>query len=959
MVEWSNNVALAIGLTCAAGLASVIGFLFAFLPKAGTPQFLAGFLALSAGVMTFVSLVEIFSEAVHMLGESGYTEEHATNITIGIFFAGVLITLVLDLVSHFITRHKAAHSSTMGSLEEGGSQSTIDPCNAVPLQEMASTAQVVPTCPAPNSESLKKTGILTAVAVCLHNFPEGIATFLATLENPEAGIALAIAIGIHNIPEGIAIAIPVYRATNSKLQAFLYTFVAGIAEPIGGILAWLILADVIGPAVIAVMLALTAGIMVYVAILKLQAQAVLHDPSNLWAGNGFLFGHQCDLFGSKRSQTLIVFIDILSHSVFCAVNAGSRSVDGTGSATFAGHSLEVPVWFLLSQRERGPQRPTENSTTHGNALDTSHVAASTTDGKREVFTQSDFRESDIQTDPFSPMIAPDGAPVPPNLLELSGLTFRDGLLLGEKAVLLVERMKERKAAEESLPEGSDFESLAIRAQMIEDMELKELKRKDEEITQMQERRVELLRQALQNLRKEHEATTEERKERLVSRLTDVKDRKLSELANHRMRAVRRGERDRVKVVKELVRLGRGEPPTDRHLQAHTEPASNLYAPITREGCVPLRLTGKMDIQPAALKSLKGIVQLEKELEGEMQPEPKITCIPPGQNARRWEATKSILKDAMAQAKADLDAATSKERKTATEPGHQQGSTVADHGQRERVRDEEVEQVSLRLTGSPESEETVAAVVLLTRVLRGRAIQNEMLRGVAKRAALIEELRACESWVGTPGGSDSEAVTDGLPAELLQEGLISSLIGSTVGVTLDKLSKELLKAKEERRIAAMAWLANRERRLRQVKESGMRQAEERIRAREDTAYQNLARGNQQAADSYLSAILDLTVGEQSREAALQEVKACTDSLNRVMDSFAAREGETSQEDQANVVKDLINWYRVFWRGLSGSWITTSVSSFRRLNVPESPSSSAYKRNGSFMLQTRRFMGQLQV
>mmetsp|Transcript_25638 Transcript_25638/g.21979 ORF Transcript_25638/g.21979 Transcript_25638/m.21979 type:complete len:163 (+) Transcript_25638:3-491(+) len=144
--------------------------------------------------------------------------------------------------------------------------------------------------PAANYESLKKTGILTAVAVCLHNFPEGIATFLATLENPEAGVALAIAIGIHNIPEGIAIAVPVYKATNSKLQAFLYTFIAGAAEPVGGILAWLIFADIIGPAVIAVMLALTAGIMVYVAIIKLQTQAVLHDPSNLWAGNGFLVG---------------------------------------------------------------------------------------------------------------------------------------------------------------------------------------------------------------------------------------------------------------------------------------------------------------------------------------------------------------------------------------------------------------------------------------------------------------------------------------------------------------------------------------------------------------------------------------------------------------------------------------------------------------------------------------------
>ncbi|KAF4677698.1 Zinc transporter [Perkinsus chesapeaki] len=308
MVLNDSNVGLAFGLTCAAGFASVIGGVLACFIKSQDRRYLSGCLALSAGVMLFVSFVEVFPEGTHLLTVGPDLEEDfAFMINVGIFFAGCSLCLAIDILSSYLVQRKCrrAQQSPLSAGEEVPGVSAISSDESTTSQDAEEQGEIeagkeeiseeVPV--APESDEIEHesklhlmaTAIMTAGALALHNFPEGIVVFLATVEDPSIGLPLVVAIGVHNIPEGTAVALPVLEATGSKKQALFYTFVSAVAEPVGGMLAWLILGDILTDTAIGVMLSLTAGIMTYVAVIKLQRDAIKHDPSN-WSTGGFLIG---------------------------------------------------------------------------------------------------------------------------------------------------------------------------------------------------------------------------------------------------------------------------------------------------------------------------------------------------------------------------------------------------------------------------------------------------------------------------------------------------------------------------------------------------------------------------------------------------------------------------------------------------------------------------------------------
>lgn len=109
-------------------------------------------------------------------------------------------------------------------------------------------------------------GVLTALAIAIHNFPEGIATFVSAFQDPGVAIPIVAAIAIHNIPEGIAVSVPIYQATGSRQKAFLYSFLSGLAEPIGALLGWLILIPIMSDMVYGIIFAGVAGIMVFISV---------------------------------------------------------------------------------------------------------------------------------------------------------------------------------------------------------------------------------------------------------------------------------------------------------------------------------------------------------------------------------------------------------------------------------------------------------------------------------------------------------------------------------------------------------------------------------------------------------------------------------------------------------------------------------------------------------------------
>lgn len=235
----NNNILLAFTLTLVAGLSTGIGSFIAFFAKRTNTKFLSVSLGFSAGVMIYVSFVEIFIEAQHSLrGAMGYVM--GSWVTVASFFGGILLIALIDkMVPKLENPHEARSIEDIEHPQE----------NVIA-----------------DTKKLMNTGIYAAIAIAVHNFPEGIATFTSTLTNPKLGIAIAVAIIIHNIPEGIAVSVPIYYATGSKKKAFWYSFLSGTAEPVGAIIAYLVLMPFLNDVVFGILFASVAGIMVFIAL---------------------------------------------------------------------------------------------------------------------------------------------------------------------------------------------------------------------------------------------------------------------------------------------------------------------------------------------------------------------------------------------------------------------------------------------------------------------------------------------------------------------------------------------------------------------------------------------------------------------------------------------------------------------------------------------------------------------
>merc|ERR1719486_166803 len=200
---------------------------------------------------------------------------------------------------------------------------------------------------------------------------------------------------------------------------------------------------------------------------------------------------------------------------------------------------------------------------------------------------------------------------------------------------------------------------------------------------------------------------------------------------------------------------------------------------------------------------------------------------------------------------------------------------------------------------PEEEEQEAAVLLLQRIIRGRAYQNKMFEGKEKRLDLINELRAAERYAETATTVEEKRYIDQL-REKAFEGVLESIQGSVISSTLDQLSKELLRFQQERRIAAMVKLAEKDRQLRQAQESGRRQAEERLREREEEMFRQIMGVHQGTVDSYLEEVLCNTVEQAARSRALTEARLKAAKINQVVDSI-----EADDQEPEVVVRELVH------------------------------------------------------
>ncbi len=245
-----QTILFAFGLTLFAGLATGIGSALAFFTRTTNTRFLSAALGFSAGVMIYVSFVEIFVKARHELVESlGYVP--GTWVTVLAFFGGIALIAIIDrLIPNYENPHEL-HS----------------------IEEMDQGLENLPKNEAHDFGKLKRMGVFTALAIGIHNFPEGLATFTAALTDPSLGIAIAVAIAIHNIPEGIAVSVPIYYATGSRRKAFQLSFLSGLSEPVGALFGYLVLMPFLSPTVFGILFAGVAGIMVFISLDELLPAA--------------------------------------------------------------------------------------------------------------------------------------------------------------------------------------------------------------------------------------------------------------------------------------------------------------------------------------------------------------------------------------------------------------------------------------------------------------------------------------------------------------------------------------------------------------------------------------------------------------------------------------------------------------------------------------------------------------
>lgn len=236
----NNNILIAFILCSIAGFSTLLGASIIFFSKTSNKKIITFSLSFSASVMITVSFSDLFPSALNSLLKY-YNALYSTTYTLIFMISGFVMAFLIDKL--------------------------------IPDTTIKYTSK---------NNNLYKLGLFSTIAIMVHNFPEGMATFISSYENPELGLYITLAIMLHNIPEGISIAIPIYCATQSKLKAFKYTFVSAIAEPLGAIITFLFLKPFINELMLGVVFAVVCGIMIYIAFNELIPHAITLGFKNIY-----------------------------------------------------------------------------------------------------------------------------------------------------------------------------------------------------------------------------------------------------------------------------------------------------------------------------------------------------------------------------------------------------------------------------------------------------------------------------------------------------------------------------------------------------------------------------------------------------------------------------------------------------------------------------------------------------
>jgi len=244
------NAGFALLLTALAGLSTGIGSAIAFFIRKPRTSYLSFLMGLSAGVMVYISFTELLGTAIE---DVGFLK---ANIA---FFIGIIVFAVVDILIPHSYEEESAEDHPLGIAGEKGKSVS-----------------------AASASALKRGGIFIAIGIAIHNFPEGMITFAsAATGDVSLGIMIAVAVALHNIPEGIAVSVPILYSTGSRKKAFTYSFLSGLAEPVGALIGFLVLMPFLTESVLSMTLAFVAGIMVYISLDEILPMAHKYGREHL------------------------------------------------------------------------------------------------------------------------------------------------------------------------------------------------------------------------------------------------------------------------------------------------------------------------------------------------------------------------------------------------------------------------------------------------------------------------------------------------------------------------------------------------------------------------------------------------------------------------------------------------------------------------------------------------------
>lgn len=504
---------------------------------------------------------------------------------------------------------------------------------------------------------------------------------------------------------------------------------------------------------------------------------------------------------------------------------------------------------------------------------------------RTIGIQTDYRESETQTDPITPAhVVAEGHD--PEVLYFTYLTFGNGLPASMAEMELIEQAREKKLFEQMLPASTDEACFMLRRKLMEEQEFKEWNKRETDIMRIQSERLKLLQTALYEREKENEDRSSQRIEDIRLKRTEHKDRTLAKIGRKRIKILR-------KMYKERLKAGRIDIKRDI-IEEYASFGSTVYAGITREGMSLDKLANKYEVQPEMLTTYQGIKELTYTLPQKVL-ETRIDLVEEQKKTAKHKTRKELShKAALAKAQRALDLV------------YNPPSDRDEKGQGKYSMSEFIPRPATPRMERPMTEDVerrMISLLMLQRLLRGRAIQNAMYDGKEKRLNLISELRGAGEAIDLTESQQEQELLKAYQ-ERVMDGTAESLQGAVISEAFCNLSKELVRLRQEQKIAVMVKFAERQRREKECEESGRRQAEELLRAREDALFKQIMETNQTTVDSYLRGIITGSVTEASMQQALEEAHLRAYQLNEIIDNLEERMNRPEV-----VVKDLVSGFLI--------------------------------------------------